>query len=418
MTKRFVEYVSLYEALKILKRETRASPKRETVPIGQSYRRILCEDVVSARNIPERDSAHMDGYAVRISDLDHASEKNPVKLRFVKGSPLGVVPRRPLGKGEARTILTGGFLPQGADAVVQVERTTRSGRGVLFTRTPSAGEFIYPAGRDVAKGDIVAHEGRSLTGPDVVLLGSLRVAKVSVYAKPRVAILPTGNELTEDIRDERPGKVYETHSYLLSRLVEGAGGVPVLMPVAEDRTHDIAASLRSALKTSDLVLTLAGSSVGEADLTETAIDAVGKPGVLVHGMKVHRGRVMGFGVIDRKAVIIMPGPIQGAANAFIVMVYPLIRSLLGHGFESPPSIPAVLDNDWDAGERYPNFTKVVYLKVDMRGPEVAARASMGETEKMTFLAQNDGYMLVGEETTSLKKGAAVRVYLLPGLWPY
>ncbi len=385
------------------------------MPIGQAFRRVLYEDVISARSIPPMDSAHMDGFAVRSSDLTGASEKNPLKLRVVRGSPLGVVPQRPVKKGEARTILTGGFIPPGSDSVVQVERTTGSGRSVVFTRAPAPGEFVYPAGRDIQRGDVVVRKGRSLTGADMVLLGSLRIARIPVYAKPRVAILPTGNELTEDIRDERPGKVYETHSYLLSRLIEGAGGTPILMPIARDDIIEIRRSLSSALKAADLVLTLAGSSVGEADLTENAINELGKPGVLVHGMKVHRGRVMGFGVAAGKALIILPGPIQGAANAFSVMAYPLVRSLLGRGYELPPSMPAVLSNSWDAGDRYRDFTKIVYAKVDLRGPMVRARASMGETEKMTFLAQNDGYILVGEDTTSLKKGDGVRVYLPPGL---
>jgi len=252
----------------------------------------------------------------------------------------------------------------------------------------------------------------------LVLLGSLHFENVPVYAKPRVAILPTGDELTEDIRDERPGKVVETHSFLLSRLIQGAGGTPVQMPIARDDLGEITGSISAALTASDIVLTLAGSSVGEADLTSSAIDALGKPGVLVHGMKVHRGRVMGFGVVGGKAIVILPGPIQGAANAFSLMAFPLIRAFLGLGFEQPMSVPASMGNSWDAGDRYRDFSKVVYVKVDLSGKEVSVFASVGETEKMTFLTQNDGYLLVDEATASLKKGDRVRVHLLPGLSPY
>jgi molybdenum cofactor synthesis domain-containing protein len=418
VTKRFVSYVPLKDALKTLRLRTSVSPQRELVPLARAYNRILFEDVVASRNIPDRDSAHMDGFAVRSSDLAGATEDRPVSLRLVRGSKLGFVPKKTVKIGEAHTILTGGFVPSGADAIVQVERTKSSGGKVVFARGPARGEFVYAAGRDVKKGEVILRKGRLLRGSDQVLLGSLHLENVPVYAKPRVAILPTGDELTEDIRDERPGKVVETHSFLLSRLIQGAGGTPVQMPIAKDDLVEITESISAALATSDIVLTLAGSSVGEADLTSSAIDALGKPGVLVHGMKVHRGRVMGFGVVGGKAIIILPGPIQGAANAFSLMAYPLIRAFLGLGFEQPASIPASMGNSWDAGDRYRDFSKVVYVKVDTSGKEVKVFASVGETEKMTFLTRNDGYLLIDEKTTSLKKGDAVRVHLLPGLSPY
>jgi len=418
LTKRFVEYVSLKVALRTLQRAVEVSPRRQLVPLGQAYRRVLFEDIVSSYDIPLRDSAHMDGFAVRSSDIAGATERHPVELVHVRGSPLGVVPKKTVKPDEAQTILTGGFMPQGADAVVQVERTTSSGRRVVFTRPASKGEFVYSAGRDVRKGEAVLPKGRAVRGSDMVLMGSLHLARVPVCAKPRVAVVPTGNELTEDIRDDRPGKVVETHSFLLSRLIDGAGGVSVQMPIARDDLEDMTTCIRGALKAADIVLTLAGSSVGESDLTENAIDALGKPGVLVHGMKVHRGRVMGFGAVDGKAVIILPGPIQGAANAFFTMAYPLIRSFLGRGFEQPMSIPAKMGNDWGAGDRYPDFSKVVYVKLDLSGPDVTVNASVGETEKMTFLTQNDGYILVDEDTTELRKGDHVTVHLSPGLSPF
>ena len=102
-------------------------------------------------------------------------------------------------------------------------------------------------------------------------------------------------------------------------------------------------------------------------------------------------------------------------NAFVVMVYPLIRALLGRGFESPPSIPARVGSDWDVGKRYRDFTKVVYVSVKTEGEDVVVEPSIGETEKITFLTQSDAYLLLGEDTTALKKGGLVRAHRLPGL---
>src|SRR5208283_346183 len=190
------------------------------------------------------------------------------------------------------------------------------------------------------------------------------------------------------IRGTERGKVVETHSLLLSRLVEGAGGIPIPFPIARDNLVDIESSMRRALRVADLVLTLAGSSVGEADLTENAIANSGKPGVLVHGMKVFRGRVMGFGAVGGKAIVILPGPIQGAVNAFALMAYPVIRSFLGRGFEEPPSLPATVGADWDAANRYPDFSKLVYTRLNAEGPDLVAEPSKGETEKITHMTRN------------------------------
>ncbi|MDA4114910.1 MAG: molybdopterin molybdotransferase MoeA [Thaumarchaeota archaeon] len=415
VVREFTEYTSLPEALEILRNNTQVSRRRESVPLGLSSGRVLYRDIVSEYDIPPRDNSHMDGFAVLSSDLSLASPSSPVKLRKVDGPALGDVPRRPLKKGEAHTVLTGGFIPTGADTVVQAEMVEADSDFVTFSNAAEKGEFVYSRGMDVKKGETVLGAGRILRGTDLVLIGSLHMEMVPVYSRPRVAIIPTGNELSEKIGATEPGKVAETHSFLLSRLIEGAGAIPVQMPIARDDADEIRQSIKVALRAADIVLTVAGSSVSETDVTDDAINAFGKPGVLVHGMKVTRGRVMGFGVAKGKAVIILPGPIQGALNAFTVMGYPLIRAFLGRGFESPPSIPAVMAKDWDAGKRFRTFTKVVYVKTNTDGPAVTVEPSYGETENVTFLTRNDGYLILGEDTVVLKKGDPVRVHLLPGL---
>ena len=415
MVREFKEYTSLSESLGLLRSNARVWRRRELVPLGLASGRVLYEDILSRYDIPSRDSSHMDGFAVLSSDLSGASPSSPVKLRKVEGPALGDAPKRPLKKGEAHAVLTGGFIPAGADTVVQMETVKADSESVTFSNAVERGEFVYAWGRDVNKGERVLEAGRILRGTDLVLIGSLHMDRVPVCSKPRVAIIPTGNELSEKISGTEPGKVAETHTFLLARLIEGAGGIPVRMPITRDDADEIRQSIRVALRAADLVLTVAGSSVSETDVTEEAINASGEPGVLVHGMKVTRGRVMGFGVANGKAVIILPGPIQGALNAFIVMAYPLIHAFLGRGYESPPSIPAVMADDWDAGKRFRTFTKVVYVRTNADGAVVTVQPSYGETEKVTFLTQNDGYLLVGEDIVVMKKDDPVRVHLLPGL---
>ena len=417
MPHEFKDYIPLVDARELLRAAVRVRPTRETIPVAGAFGRVLFEDVTSRVDIPAADSSHMDGYAVRSLDVASASEGSPVALKVVRGPPLGRSSKARVKGREAHAVLTGGFVPDGADAVIESERVKllpESGE-ILVSKPVRKGEFIFAKGRDIRKGELVLEKGRVLRGADLVLLATLHIDRVGVYRRPRVAIIPTGNELSTKIRGTEPGMVVETHSLLLSRLVEGAGGNPVVFPIARDRIEDIEATIRRALKDCDLVMTLAGSSVGEADLTESAINNLGKPGVIVHGMKVSRGRVMGFGAIGGKAVIILPGPIQGCVNAFTLMAYPVIRSFLGRGFEDLATLPAVVGTDWDANIQYPDFTKIVYGRVSAVGDGLVVDPSKGESEKITFLTRNDCYVVVAEDKLSLRKGERVRVNLLPGL---
>ena len=166
------------------------------------------------------------------------------------------------------------------------------------------------------------------------------------------------------------------------------------------------------------MFTLAGSSVGEPDLVESTIRGFGKATTaLVHGIRVNRGRVMGFAVVGGKPVVILPGPIQGALNAFIVLGYPLIRYHLGMGWEQPPAVAATMGDDWDATGKFKDFDQVVYLRLtkDPAGGGLLALPSSGETEKISFLVSKNAYALVSGRQPSLGEGRQGRGPPAPGL---
>jgi molybdenum cofactor synthesis domain-containing protein len=316
-------------------------------------------------------------------------------------------------------IATGGHLPNGADAVVPLEDATQSRGKITVSHPIRRGDYVYRTGRDVRNGELILRRGRSLRGQDLALLANLHVQKVSVYARPKVAIVPTGTELSEDIGVSRSGKVVESHCLLLSNVVEVAGGQAVVCAIVPDEKRALTRALKGALRRADIVLTLAGSSVGEPDLVESTILGLGRSTkVLVHGIKVHRGRVMGFAVVSGKPVVILPGPVQGALNAFILFGYPLIRHHLGLGLEEPPAIPAVIAEGWQASGKFKDFDQVVYVELKKTGSGgqsgVVAIPSSGETEKMSFLVSKSGYTLVSGKKFRLKKGESVWVHLLPG----
>ncbi len=217
----------------------------------------------------------MDGYAVRASDLARASEAHPLKLRISEATPLGKYPSRPLAGGEARRILTGGYLPSGADAVLQAETVEKAGRFILVRRPVQAGSFVFRRGADVTARQRALQKGQLMRAQDVGLAVSLGISRLCVFRKPVVAVVPTGDELTARLRDLEPGKVIDSHTYVLSWLVRAAGGEAINMGIVRDNQASIALKLKEALRPSVMVLTIAGSSVGDRDLVERAINRVG-----------------------------------------------------------------------------------------------------------------------------------------------
>lgn len=412
-------YTPLSEALSIVAAKLAVKPVAEQVGVRVAYGRILSRDVHAREDVPRLPTSHFDGFAMVAVDAAGASGESPVQLLLRPGTvPVGASPKAPLGRGQAQRVLTGGYLPRGADSVLPKEEATELGRVLQVSRPVEEGEHVYPAGGDVRRGETVMRAGKALTGQDLVLLASLRFERVTVLRRPRVAILPTGTELTTDFADRRPGKVLETHSLLLERVVTGAGGLPTTLPIVRDDAGHVLRALKKAIAAFDLVLTLAGSSVGEPDLVDSAIRSFGRSNTaLVHGVRVNRGRVMGCAVVRGKPVVILPGPIQGALNAFIVLAYPLIRLQLGRGLETPPWVPATVDEAWEASGKFKDFDQVVYLTVrrDPSGsPDLVATPSGAATEKVSFLTSRNAYALVPGSQPSLSKGERVRAHLLPG----
>jgi molybdopterin molybdotransferase len=414
-----LQYTSLEDALLTLARALGPTTRRESVDVRDAYGRVLLEDVLAREDSPRRDVSHFDGFAVVSAETVGATRDFTRTLALVRGaSRVGLLPEARLRHGQAMSVLTGGYLPEGADAVVPVEDVSVHAGEIRIARRVERGEHVYPAGADVRKGERVLRAGKTLMGQDLVLLASMHLERVVTFKRPRVAILPTGTELTTDIGDRRSGKVVESHSLLLEHLVDEAGGRATTPPIVPDERRALSRALKDALKRSEVVFTLAGSSVGEPDLVESTIRGFGRSTTaLVHGIKVNRGRVMGLAVVAGKPVIILPGPIQGALNAFIVLGYPLIRYHLGRGWEQPPAVAATVAEDWEAKGRFKDFDQVVYLRLtrDPQDPDgLVAIPSGAETEKVSFLVSKNAYALIPGKNPRLAKGERVQARLLPG----
>lgn len=409
MASRVEDYEGVEKVLREVRAKIKVKREAESVRPKQSYGRIVSEDVLSPMDVPSRALSHMDGFAVMVDDLSAASQSTPVHLRQVGELGPGSKNVMRIGHGECARVATGAPLPEGADAVVPVEQTTQKGGRVAVGHAPEKGRWVYPRGSDLHRNEVVIRKGRRVRAQDVGRMLSLGMVRVWVYKRTKVAVLATGSELTDEVT--RGGQVMNSHGPIFYRLTKTLGCQPVDAGVAKDVPRQISRKIRRYLGRSDFVLTIGGTSAGKRDVVVEAVSRL-HPEVNFHGIRMDRGRVTGFAVVKGKPVLMMPGPIQGAMTAFLLLGLPII-GLLSGATVSLPRVSARLSSEWKARDRFSGFTKVVYVRLLGEGRDVA-EPLVGDTESMSVLTKADGFMVVPEKTTKIGAGEKVGVRLLPG----
>lgn len=327
----FLDVVSREEAEARLRRHVRLIPlAAERVPLAAARLRVLAEDVVAPVDVPGFDRASVDGFAVRAADVAGASESMPAILRLTDDllTP-GVRPRVRVGPGQASVIATGGMLPRGADAVVMVEHTEPVTDGVAMQRAVAAGSFVAGAGSDIARGETALRRGRLLTAREIGILAALGLPDVSVWRRPVVAILSTGDEIVPPGAPIGPGQVYDSNAAILAASVEECGGQALTLGIVRDDRAALAAALQDALAQADVVLLSGGTSKGAGDLAYTAVAELARPGVIVHGVALKPGKPLCLAVQDGKPVAVLPGFPTSAIFTFHTFIAPVIRALAG-----------------------------------------------------------------------------------------
>ncbi|MDG6914270.1 MAG: molybdopterin molybdotransferase MoeA [Nitrososphaerota archaeon] len=403
------EYVRVGRALDDVLAQVAWKRRTETVEVREAFGRVCAEDVRSPIDMPQFTVSRMDGFAVRSADTTLATETNQIRLKVIAKVGLGKKTKAIVGPGEAARVTTGSFVPEGTDAVVPVEEASSRGTSVEVRRAATSGAHHFLAGADVKKGSVVVRRGTRMRAQDVGLAISLGIKRVEVYGRPRVAIIATGSELTDS---DSGGKTRNSHGPFFALLAGALGCEAVNLGIARDREEEILRKLRKGIAAADLVLTTGGTSVGPFDLVGGAVKSLG-PSALHHGIRMDRGRVTGVAVIGGRPVVMMPGPIQGALNAFVLFALPIIQGISMAGDETT-RVKAKLTERWEARRRFQDFTKVVYLRLTDSGKEVQAEPLSAETESMSLLVRSTAVTVVPEEVRSMEAGQEVEALLLPG----
>lgn len=399
----FKSTISIDEARRLLREGVRPIERVETVPLIEAEGRVAAADVQSTIEVPPFARSAMDGYAVTSRDLSAAGSERPVRLRIVDRIYTGQVPRTSVEPGTAIEIATGAPLPDGADAVVMVEETRPAGNDeVEVLARATAGQNIGRRGADISSGDRVVRNGDHLNASRIGALAAIGCTTVEVFARPRVAVLSTGNEVIEPGARLAGAQIFDVNRFTLGAVVNMHGGIAVPRPPVPDTMAAHVAALDQLSAAADILIFSGGSSVGDRDLI---VDLVAARGSMVfHGIAVKPGKPTAFAIVDGKPFFGMPGnPTSCLSNAYILLV-PFLRATARLPLYAPRTqrVPLGARIVSQAG-RHQFFT--VRLRDGMAYP-----AFKGSGE-ITSLSQADGYIEIPSDQSTVEEGSEVTVTL-------
>jgi molybdenum cofactor synthesis domain-containing protein len=398
----FGDTITLTRAQEIIAATVRPIDRVERVPLLECNGRVLARDVASTMDVPPFARAAMDGYAVRAADTSGASRSVPRTLRCIEKVFTAQVARHAVGAGECVEIATGAPMPAGADAVVMVEETDADDAGGVRVFAPvSSRQNIGRQGADIQAGQTVLQSGEWLNPARIGAIAALGRTHADVFARPRVAILSTGNEIIEPGASLAPGQIYDINKFTVAAILTEHGGVAVPYRTASDTLDDLARALDDSLA-EDVLVFSGGSSVGERDLMLDAIAAKGE--VLFHGVAVKPGKPLAFGVINGRMIFGLPGyPTSCLTNAY-VMVVPALRRLA----RLPPHAVRIVS--MPLGERIAS-TAARHQFYTVRIENGLAMPAFKASGDITSMSKADGYIEIPAQTDFVGKGELVDVKL-------
>ncbi|GAA3268865.1 molybdopterin molybdenumtransferase MoeA [Streptomyces lavendulae subsp. lavendulae] len=401
---------------------------------------VLVEDVTVPVALPPFDNSSMDGYAVRVADVQGASEEFPAVLAVVGDVAAGSGELPTVGPGQAARIMTGAPLPPGAEAVVPVEWTDGgTGGGAASGMTPASaapegagGEVrvhraaearahVRSRGSDVQAGDLALAAGTVLGPPQIALLAAIGRGTVRVRPRPRVVVLSTGSELVQPGEALAAGTIYDSNSFALAAAARDAGAIAYRVGAVADDAETLRGVIEDQLIRADLLVTTGGVSVGAYDVVKEALtsvsagdEAVEAGSVDFRKLAMQPGKPQGFGTVgpDHTPLLALPGNPVSSYVSFELFVRPAIRALMGLPASevSRPSVRAVLKADRPIGSP---AGRRQFLR-GAHDPESGTVSPVGGSGShlIAALAHADSLMVVPEDVTSVEPGAELEVILL------
>lgn len=372
----------------------RAYPTVERLALSRAAGRVLALDALADRDYPPLDRSVRDGFAVRSSDL-------PGRLQVIGEVRAGEPSTASAGPGQAIEIMTGAPIPDGADAVVMVEHVTREGNTILTERTQAPGDFINRRGSESRQRTVVVPKGVVLTYPRIAMLAAIGMTGVTVYARPRVAILSTGDEVVDIAAAPLDYQVRNSNAWSLAAQVERAGGDPVVLPVARDEYNHTRALIEQGL-TSDLLLLSGGVSAGKYDIVERVLADLGA-GFYFDRVRIQPGQPLVFGRVRERFFFGLPGNPASTMVTFEVFARAALELIAGRSSSPLPFCYAPLTRDF---RHKTGLTRFLPAELKENGLTPVAWQGSGDVAAM---ARANAYLVADADREAWTAGEMIAV---------
>ena len=395
----FLQLVSVREAVAEI-RNLALRCGDESVPLPETFHRILAQDVHADADIPGFTRSVVDGFAVQAADTTGSGDAIPSMLSLSGRVEMGVSLKRDIKTGECIYVPTGGILPEGADAVVMIEHAEQIGEEVLVKKPVAHGENVLFFNEDFSAGEVVCTRGRRLTSQDIGVLAAAGCTSVPVVRIPIIGIISTGNELVPVNQKPMPGQVRDVNSYVVASFVQEQGCTPVHYGIIRDDRDALRSAISNAAAECDAVLISGGSSKDERDMVAAIIAERGT--ILVHGIAIAPGKPTIIGKYDDKPVIGLPGHPASAFIVLIAIVRHMITTMTGETGGTLRTIQATL------GQNIPSSKgREDYVRVAVR--EGIALPLFGKSGLLNTLVKSTGVIRLPAESEGLETGTRVEV---------
>lgn len=388
-----------------LAQQSRFQMPVENVDVFDAVGRIVAEDLTSDIDVAPFDNTAMDGFAVVSSSVEAATKDVPVELEIVDWVGAGIVSQVALQPGQAIRIMTGGIVPEGADAIIKIEDTTFTGDGGVGERVsiygPAGKSNIRKAGEEAKAGDVVMRKGELVRPAAAGLLASTGNTIVPVYARPKVGIISIGTELVAPPAVPEPGKIREANSFVLGAYILEMGCELETYPIVEDDAEKIRELFKKATDECDFVISSGGASDGDFDY---AIETVRSMGEVVYDLvSLRPGKAQAFGCVEDTLVQVLSGNPTAAAVGFQLFARPALRAIQGFTALDRPISEAKLAQTTRKKESRAFFQRG-HLEIDDNGELIACQeekqssallSEMNRSSVLIELPEGDGIFEVG-----------------------